>query len=526
MTVIELENNVPPQALIAHARRLAGARIRELMTLDPERADALLISHAGIELDASKQRLDRASIAALAAYLESAGFDARREALLTGGVVNTSEQRPALHMAYRHGAQIQGSEAADLVDRSQAQTRAFALQVRSGQFKPAGKAVARVVNIGIGGSDLGPRLVADALAGQARTGPELRFIASLDPSDLEQAVAGADPESLLFIIASKSFATQETLMTAQAARAWMAGHVGADRAGQHFIAASAARDKAVGFGIDPDHVFEFPDWVGGRYSVWSAVGLSLEIGLGPDVFAAFRDGARSMDEHFATAPLARNLPVMKALIDFWNRGVLGYSSRCVAAYSARLGLLPGYLQQLEMESLGKSVTAEGQAAAMPGGALVWGGCGTEVQHSFFQWLHQGGDVTPVDFIGIARHFASADPRERVLAANMAAQGAALLDGRQLPPGDDAALAAQKSMPGGRVSSVLLLDDLTPGIFGALLALHEHKVFVESVLYGINPFDQWGVELGKVLTKGILDGELSGYDASTRAMLARTGFAPQ
>ena len=523
MTVIEWDKTVRTQGLTAHTARLGGARIRELMALDPQRADSLLMAHAGVELDFSKQRLDRAALAALIAHLEALGFSARREALLTGGIVNASEGRPALHMAYRHGARIEGSDAARLVDRTQAQTRAFATQVRSGAFRPSGKPVGRVVNIGIGGSDLGPRLVSDALANHGEAGPELRFVASLDPSDLDRAVAGADPETLLFIIASKSFSTQETLMTGQAARDMMAGHVGAERAGQHFTAASAARDKAVAFGIDPDHIFDFPDWVGGRYSVWSAVGLSLEIGLGPDVFAAFRDGARSMDEHFATAPLERNLPVMKGLVDFWNRGVLGYPSRCVAAYSARLGLLPGYLQQLEMESMGKSVTADGQPSAMPGGALVWGGCGTEIQHSFFQWLHQGGDVTPVDFIGIARHFASADPRERVLAANMAAQGAALLDGLQVPPGQDPAGAAQKSMPGGRVSSALLLDELTPATLGALLALHEHKVFVESVLYGINPFDQWGVELGKVLTKGILDGELSSYDASTQAMLARTGF---
>jgi glucose-6-phosphate isomerase len=521
--VRDLDRTVLPQGLIAHATRLGDVHIRELMRLDPQRAGTLLMAHAGVELDFSKQRLDLPALAALIGRLDHLGFDARREALLTGGIVNSSEGRPALHMAYRHGARIEGSDAARTVDRTQAQTRAFAMQVRSGEFRPAGKPVTRVVNIGIGGSDLGPRLVADALSGFAEAGPELRFAASLDPTELDRAVAGADPEALLFILASKSFSTQETLMTGLAARDWMAGHVGDARAGQHFIAASAAPDKAVAFGIAPEHVFDFPDWVGGRYSVWSAVGLSLEIGLGPDVFAAFRDGGRAMDEHFATAPLERNLPVMKALIDFWNRGVLGYPSRCVAAYSARLGLLPGYLQQLEMESLGKTVTSDGQPSALPGGALVWGGCGTEIQHSFFQWLHQGGDVTPVDFIGMASHFSSADRRERVLAANMAAQGAALLDGLQLPPGSDPAGAAQKSMPGGRVSSTVLLDALTPATLGALLALHEHKVFVESVLYGINPFDQWGVELGKVLTKGILDGELSRYDASTQAMLARTGF---
>tara|TARA_R110002072_G_scaffold71403_2_gene171270 strand:+ start:2903 stop:4456 length:1554 start_codon:yes stop_codon:yes gene_type:complete len=509
--------------LIAHAARLDTARIRDLLTGDPQRAGSFLLAHAGLELDISKQRLDRAALATLLAHLHALEFEARRDAMLSGAIVNASEGRPALHMAYRHGARIEGSDAAGIVDRTQAQTRAFATQVRSGEFQPAGKPVTRVINIGIGGSDLGPRLVADALDSPDRAGPELRFVASLDPTELDRSVAGTDPQALLFVIASKSFSTQETLMTGLAAHDWIAGHVGSDRAGNHFAAASAAREKAVAFGIDPNRIFDFPDWVGGRYSVWSAVGLSLEIGLGPEVFSAFRDGARTMDKHFATAPLDRNLPVMKALVDFWNRGVVGLPSRCVAAYSARLGLFPGFLQQLEMESLGKSVNSDGLAAELPGGALVWGGCGTEVQHSFFQWLHQSGDVTPVDFIGIAAHFASPDRRLRMLAANMAAQGAALLDGLKVPPGEDPVVAAQRSMPGGRVSSTLLLDELTPATLGALLALHEHKVFVESVLYGINPFDQWGVELGKVLTKGILDGGLSGYDASTQAMLARTGF---
>jgi glucose-6-phosphate isomerase len=270
-------------------------------------------------------------------------------------------------------------------------------------------------------------------------------------------------------------------------------------------------------------VFDFPDWVGGRYSVWSAVGLALEIGLGPDLFEDFRAGARDMDAHFAVAPLEENIPVLKGLIDVWNRVALGYPSRCVAAYSARLGKLADYFQQLEMESLGKSVTLDNRPGPTPGGALVWGGNGTEIQHSFFQWLHQGRDVVPVDFIGIARHFASSDLRERALAANMAAQGAALLDGRQVDPKDEPLLAAHKSMPGGRPSTTLLLDDLSARTLGALIALHEHKVFVESVMYEINPFDQWGVELGKVLTKGILDGEISEYDASTRALLARTGL---
>lgn len=507
----------------AHADRLTGTSLRALAEAGEARSQALILRAAGLELDATKQRLDQGALSALFDFAHARGLESKRDALLSGAIVNATEGRPALHIAYRQGGHLDGSDAAALVTRTQAETRAFAERVRSGEFAPSGVAIERVVNIGIGGSDLGPRLVADALADHAEGGPELRFVASLDPSDLKHAIAGANPAAILFIVASKSFSTQETLMSGEAAREWLAGHVGADRAGAHFAAASAAPDKAEAFGIDPALVFDFPDWVGGRYSVWSAVGLALEIGLGPDVFQAFRDGARAMDEHFATAPLERNMPVLKGLIDVWNRVGLGYPARCVAAYSARLGKLADYFQQLEMESLGKSVTVDGKPGPTPGGALVWGGNGTEIQHSFFQWLHQGGDIVPVDFIGIRRHFASPDPRERALAANMAAQGAALLDGRQVDPASEPELAAHKSMPGGRPSATLLLDDLAPATLGALIALHEHKVFVESVLYEINPFDQWGVELGKVLTKGILDGDISGYDASTKALLARTGL---
>ncbi|WP_412545524.1 glucose-6-phosphate isomerase [Maricaulis sp. MIT060901] len=510
-------------ALKTHADRLAGGSLRSIVD---GRGDALsdwVFNAAGVELDLTKQCLDPAALTALLDFAEGLNLSSHRDALLSGGIVNATEGRPALHMAYREGAKIDGSDAAELVERTQAQTREFARAVRAGEYQPSGKAISRVVNIGIGGSDLGPRLIADALAEFADGGPEMRFVASLDPSDLRLAVEGADPESILFIVASKSFSTQETLMGAEAARAWLSAYVAEDRLGGHFAAASAAPDKAAAFGIPAERVFDFPDWVGGRYSVWSAVGLSLEIGLGPEVFAAFREGARQMDTHFATAPLAQNLPVLKGLVDAWNRVALGYPSRCVAAYSARLGKLADYLQQLEMESLGKSVTVDGEPAPTAGGALVWGGAGTEIQHSFFQWLHQGKDIVPVDFIGVKRHFASEDARERALAANMAAQGAALLDGRQLDTADEGELASHKSMPGGRPSAMLLLDDLNPATLGALIALHEHKVFVEGVVYGINPYDQWGVELGKVLTTGILKGDTKEYDASTKALLDRTGF---
>ncbi len=506
-----------------HAARLAAVSLRDLVDSREGQGADWVRSAAGLELDMTKQRLDAGAMTALLNRARELGLESQRDRLLSGGIVNPTEGRPALHMAYREGATMAASPHTELVERTKAQAAQFAADVRSGVYKPSGKPISRVINIGIGGSDLGPRMVGDALIEYAGSGPGMHFVASLDPSDLRRAIAGADPQTTLFVVASKSFSTQETLMSAQAARDWLSGEIGSDSAGAHFAAASAARDKATAFGISPDLVFDFPDWVGGRYSVWSAVGLSLEIGLGPEVFAQFRAGARAMDEHFATAAFEENLPVLKGVIDYWNRAALGYPSRCVAAYSARLSKLTDYFQQLEMESLGKAVTPEGDDRSGPGGALVWGGAGTEIQHSFFQWLHQGKDIVPVDFIGIRTHFASDDARERALAANMAAQGAALLDGRFVDPATDPTLAAHKFMPGGRASSTILLEDMDPHSLGALIALHEHKVFVESVLNEINPFDQWGVELGKVLTQGILKGDISSYDASTRALLERTGF---
>ena len=302
-----------------HASRLAGVSLRELVDGRDASQPGWIARAAGLELDLTKERLDAAALAALIDRAVTLGLEAQREKLLGGEVVNGTEGRPALHMAYRQGARIDGSAEADLVTRTQGETEAFARRVRSGAYAPSGKPITRVINIGIGGSDLGPRLVADALAEYAEGGPEMRFVASLDPSDLRAATSGADPEATLFVVASKSFSTQETLMSAEAARDWARDHVGAERAGAHFVAASAAPDKATAFGIDPALVFDFPDWVGGRYSVWSAVGLALEIGLGPDVFKAFRAGAQTLDAHFATAPLGENLPVQGNAFEFNRR---------------------------------------------------------------------------------------------------------------------------------------------------------------------------------------------------------------
>lgn len=506
-------------SLAPHAERLSKADLSGLVGRDEARDEALLLSAAGLTLDARKQRLDAGAWQALLDLVRESDFEARRQKLFAGEVVNETEDRPALHTALRNPDRLRDAGTAERIRQARRATANFAMRAGEGEFL-SGHPLKRVVNIGIGGSDLGPRFVYDALKAWRRDGVEARFVSNLDPADLEDALEGAEPETTLFCVTSKSFTTQETLMNAQAARAWLVARLGEAGVGKRFAAATAAPHKAREFGIEPSQIFPFEEGVGGRYSLWSAAGLVLEIAFGPEVFEAMHTGAREMDDHFLDAPLEHNLPVAKALIDVWNRAGLKKLSRCVAAYSSRLERLPFYLQQLEMESLGKSVTREGETlGAHTAGQLVWGGRGSDVQHSFFQWLHQAPADAPVDFIALKSLATSRDERAKALTANLLAQGAALMAGRK-GEGD---LAAHKAMPGGRVSSTLLMDDLAPGALGALIALHEHKVFTEAVLYRLNPFDQWGVELGKQLARDIATGDVSAFDPATRDLIARLGL---
>ncbi|MEO1039931.1 MAG: glucose-6-phosphate isomerase [Pseudomonadota bacterium] len=500
--------------LADHALRLIDEDLSALVR--QPRDTRLTAGAAHIHLDARKQRLDGPALDALFALLEASGFSAWRDRLLTGAAVNETEARPALHPALRDPSRLTEQAVADALRAARSATREFA-EACARPDVLNGHPVRRVVNIGIGGSDLGPRLVSDALKAFSREDVELRFVSNLDPADLDDALEGADPQTTLVCITSKSFTTQETLLNARAARYWLARRLGEAGADARLAAATANPQRAEAFGVAPDRIFAFADGVGGRYSLWSAAGLCLEIALEPNVFDRLLAGAAEMDRHFTEAPAEANLPVLKALIDVWNRVGLKRASRCVAVYSSRLERLAAYLQQLEMESLGKGVTRTGEPLADEAcGALVWGGRGCDVQHSFFQWLHQGLDEAPVDFVGVEALARQDDPRAAALAANMVAQGAALLDGR-IAEGE---FAEHRSMPGGRASSTLLLDDLTPEALGALIALHEHKVFVESLIYGLNPYDQWGVELGKTLANAILSGDQDGFDPSTRALMAR------
>jgi glucose-6-phosphate isomerase len=526
-------------ALHAAAERARLRRIERLFAEEPDRLARLTLEAAGLWLDLSKQPWSLADLAEAVDLARAAEVEAARQRLFAGEAVNASEGRAALHMALRApaGADFRalGEPVSAEVEATRAQIRAFAEAVRTGARKGAtGKPIRAVVHIGIGGSDFGPRLVWEALRPLAPP-IDLRFAANVDPADIAAALCGLDPAETLVVVVSKTFTTQETMTNAETARAWLRQALG-QGADAHLVAVSAAPDVAQAFGVPADQVFGFRDWVGGRYSVWSAVGLSCAVALGPDAFEALLAGGAAMDDHFRTAPLDRNAPVLLALAHVFNRNGLGRPVRAVVPYAQRLHLLPTFLQQLEMESNGKRVTADGRPVARATAATVFADAGTNVQHAFFQMLHQGTDVIPVDFIAV-RQATDGDPAAQAkLLANAIAQAEALMVGRAEPevraelaakglaPAEIDRLAPQRTFPGDRPSSFILMDALTPQALGALIALYEHKTFVEGVLWRINSFDQWGVELGKTLAGRVL-GELQGgpagaHDPSTAALIEK------
>lgn len=506
-----------PDALELHAERLSRAAMAELMA-EPGRGEALQIQAAGLQLDLRRQRLDLSAWGALLDLARKARIIDRLSALYRGEIANPTEGRAVLHPACRDPGLLADAGLADRLREARRRTRAFADQTRAEPVLD-GHRVRRIVNIGIGGSDLGPRMVYDALKAFRRDGVEARFVSNLDPADLEDALEGAEAETTLVVVISKSFTTQETLMNARAARRWLVDRLGEAGADARFAAATAAPDKAEAFGLDPARIFPFEDGIGGRYSLWSPAGLALELALGSDVFDRLLGGARAMDAHALSAAPEANMVLAKGLADFWNRAARGRPSRCVAAYASRLERLPAYLQQLEMESLGKSVRADGTRQPEGfSGALVWGGRGSDLQHSVFQWLHQGQDEAPVDFIAVADPDFTRDERARALNANLAAQGAALTQGRRC----GGAQGSHKAIEGGRASQTIILPKLDPESLGALIALHEHKVFVEAALYGVNAYDQFGVELGKDLARALLAGDDGGLDDVAKDVAKRIG----
>lgn len=493
-------------------------RLTELFENDPRRAQNLTLEHGGIIADFSKQRVDDAALASLLDLAKACDLKAWRDKLFSGEKINTSENRAVLHPALR-GVGGDGTVKA-AVKAMRARMRSYADAVRrEGKFDA-------IVHVGIGGSDLGPRLVADAFLAGAPQTLELRFAENVDGASINDALEGLIPERTLVVVVSKSFGTQETKMNGDAARDWL-GEFGKS----NMIAVSANNAGAQEFGIAPERIFDFWDWVGGRYSVWSAVGLSLQIAYGPDLFDEFLAGAADMDVHFRDADFAQNMPVMMALIGVWNRNALGYGSQAVIPYARRLRKLSAFLQQLEMESNGKSKGRDGTDAGVTC-PVIWGDEGTNGQHAFFQWLHQGTPGAPVDFVAVLKDHSGRPDHHKALLANCFAQSEALMVGkteaivREEMAGDANidALAPQKAFPGNRPSTTLLLKDLSPHSVGALIALYEHKTFVQGVIWGVNSFDQWGVQLGKVLAGTILSelegGAAQSHDASTNALIKR------
>ncbi|MFI4936436.1 MAG: glucose-6-phosphate isomerase [Caulobacterales bacterium] len=504
------------------AARADGARwIASLFDAEPDRLGRLTLEAAGLFLDLSKQPWSRAGFEAALALARAADVESARGRLFAGEVVNASEKRPALHMALRapDGAHFlaEGKPVSSEVEATRAAMRAFAEGVRAGEIRGAtGRPFRSIVHIGIGGSDLGPRLVWEALR-PLQSAIELRFVANVDGAEIAAALAGLDPAETLVIAVSKSFTTQETLVNAEAARAWLTAALG-EGAGAHLVAVSANTEAARAFGVASDRIFAFWDWVGGRYSLWSAVGLSCAIGLGWHVFAELLAGGAAMDQHFVSAPLERNAPALLALAHVFNRNGLGRPIRAVVPYARRLQLLPAFLQQLEMESNGKRVDQHGRPLARASAAAVFGDAGTSGQHAFFQMLHQGTEVIPVDIVAVAKADEGPPGHQAMLLANAVAQAEALMIGQSNPA------QPHRDFPGDRPTGFLLMDRLTPAALGALIALYEHKVFVEGVLWDIDSFDQWGVELGKTLAGKVLGELASGgagaHDPSTAALIAR------
>ncbi len=519
------------------ASELKGASIASLFEADPERVPGFSAEAAGLHLDFSKHLLNTAALEALVELAEQAGVKAGAEALLAGAEINNTEQRPALHTLLRGTG---ANELAGLyreVEATQARMREISERLNAGaQTGFSGKAITDVVNIGIGGSDLGPRLVTEALSpfhGALRC----HFVANVDPADISATLAGLSAESTLFIICSKSFRTEETLANSLAARQWMlAAGASDDDLDKHFLAVTTNLKAAADFGISPENCLPMWDWVGGRYSVWSAVGLSVAIAVGWRHFEAFLDGAAAMDTHFRDASTRTNLPMLMALLEVWYGAFFGAQNHVVLPYAEHLAKLPDFLQQLTMESNGKAVNTAGEALDYDTAPVLWGSAGTIGQHSFHQLLHQGTLLCPADFVLPLTTHTGEEAQHRRLVANCLAQSRAMLVGRSLSEANASlkarghsdeqaeALAPHLAIPGSRPNSVISMDSLSPRTLGALLALYEHRTFVSGYLWGINPFDQWGVELGKEIGTQILarldDDEGERMDAATEALIAR------
>jgi glucose-6-phosphate isomerase len=528
------------QALEAHAGSLRGSTLRELFAGDPQRFTRFSLRLDDLLVDYSKNRVTAETMRLLNDLARFADVEGWRARMFNGEAINFTERRAVLHVALRNRSKrpilVDGADVMPGVDAVLNRMRLFSDRVRSGAWRGAtGEAITDIVNIGIGGSDLGPLMVCEALKPYQRPNLRPHFVSNVDGAHLSHTIAGLDPDSTLFIVASKTFTTQETMTNAASARAWLTAALGEDAVRYHFVAVSTNAAEVERFGIDTDNMFAFWDWVGGRYSLWSAIGLPIALAVGFDRFAELLDGAHAMDEHFRSAPLDRNLPVVLALLGVWYRNFLGATTVALLPYDQHLSRFPAYFQQGDMESNGKFVRRDGARVDYATGPIIWGEPGTNGQHAFYQLIHQGTELIPADFIAAARSQTPLGDHHDKLIANYLAQTEALAFGKTeseakaelekqgVSGADLDALLPHKVFEGNRPTTSILYDKLTPARLGSLIALYEHKIFVQGSIWGINSFDQWGVELGKQLASRILpelagDAPVTSHDSSTNGLI--------
>lgn len=528
------------QALQSHADRVGSVHLRNLFADDTKRFDRFSYEFSDMVVDLSKNRITDETVELLFDLARSAGLEERREKMLAGEKINTTENRAVLHVALRNRTNkpmmVDGNDVMPAVNAVLAKMKSFTENVHSGSLKGStGEKFTDVVNIGIGGSDLGPAMACEALTPYCDTGLNVHFVSNVDGSQITETLKGLNPATTLFIIASKTFTTQETLTNAQTARRWLVDALNEDAVQSHFVAISTNSDAVSAFGIDPDNMFEFWDWVGGRFSLWSAIGLPIALAVGMARFEELLEGAHVMDEHFRMAPLEENIPVLMALIGIWNINFLGAESHAVLPYDQYLHRFPAYLQQAEMESNGKSVGLDGEVLGVKTAPVLFGESGTNGQHAFYQLLHQGSRFVTADFIAPAMSQHQVGNHHEILLSNFFAQPEALMKGRTDEEAREVLQAAGLSgdsletllphtvFAGNRPSTSILVKRIDPRTLGMLIALYEHKIFTQGVIWGINSFDQWGVELGKKLAQTILpelDGKESGgdHDSSTSGLI--------
>ena len=524
--MFQLTRSVTWQALERLRDKTANDRIRDYFTNDPQRFEKMSLRVGGLFLDYSKHQVSDEVLAKLIELADHSALVQRRAQMFSGDIINVTENRPVLHTALRHlgdePVYVDGEDVMPEITRTREQIKLFSEAVRSGEWKGYnGQRIKDVVNIGIGGSDLGPNMAVRALLKYRHPELHFHFVSNVDGTHIQKVLSRLDPATTLFIVSTKTFSTQETLLNAKTARRWFLENAGEDAdVGAHFIAASTNRKAAMEFGIREENVFEFWAWVGGRYSMWSSIGLPIALSIGFEGFIELLEGAHEMDRHFIEAPFAQNMPVLMALIGIWYINFIGAETQAIVPYDQALNQLPSFLQQLDMESNGKSVDIFGHPVNYKTGPIVWGQTGSNGQHAFFQLLHQGTRYVPIDFIASLKPEPGVEDHHFALLTNMLAQANAFMEGSQ---GDSKELSQLDpySCPGNRPSSTLLLDELTPKNLGALIALYEHKVFVQGVIWNINSFDQWGVQLGKRIAGEIserIDANAADFDASTQGLL--------